>query len=206
MFISLYHEGYHACNLNDLLLRAGSSKGGLYHHFNSKKELTLESIKSVIGAFIEYFWKHGLEKNPDPIMAIETLLKELPYATILQNIPFEFKYGCPLNNMIQELSATDEDFSSLLLSLLNEWKNAIANAFERAKENQCIRKDVETQQLADFIIASIEGSITVAKARREESSYYGNIETLVTYLNTFRVLKKRSNPPQKYPVQQSLFQ
>ncbi|MDD5211785.1 MAG: TetR/AcrR family transcriptional regulator [Sulfuricurvum sp.] len=132
MFTSLYQEGYHACNLNDLLNRAGSSKGGLYHYFGSKKELAMEATQSIISAFIEQFWTLGLERHRDPIVALEELLKELPRASFLPNLPFEFKYGSPLNNLIQELSATDEEFSTLLMSLLDSWKKSLCDVFKRS--------------------------------------------------------------------------
>ena len=92
MFTSLYHEGYHACNLIDLLKRAGSSKGGLYHYFGSKKELALESIKTVLEPFIANYWKSGLQKHNDPIVALESLLKELPGTMLLQDVPFEIQF------------------------------------------------------------------------------------------------------------------
>lgn len=205
MFTSLYHEGYHACNLNDLLSRAGSSKGGLYHYFGSKKELTLESIKTTLEAFIEHFWEHGLQNHNDPIIALESLLKELPHVTIMTDVSFDFRYGCPLNNLIHELSATDEDFSTLLASIMERWQEAIANALQRGVDANIIRADVNVQQLSYFIIASIEGSLSIAKAVRDEETYHSNIAILITYLNILKIVKK-TTPPKKQPVHQSLFE
>jgi TetR/AcrR family transcriptional repressor of nem operon len=205
MFTSLYHEGYHACNLNDLLNRAGSSKGGLYHYFGSKKELAMEATQSIMSAFIEQFWTLGLERHSDPIVALEELLNELPHASFFPNLPFEFKYGSPLNNLIQELSATDEEFSALFMRLLDSWKKSLCDLFERSKKSRILREEIDIQQLADFIIASIEGSLGIAKARRDENSYHTNTSALITYLNTLRVLKK-TTVPKKRPRLQSLFE
>jgi TetR/AcrR family transcriptional repressor of nem operon len=206
MFISLYHEGYHACNLNDLLNRAGSSKGGLYHYFGSKKELTLESIKTVLEAFIEHFWEYGLQNHTDPIIALESMLKELPNMSIMTNVPFDFQYGCPLNNLIHELSATDEDFSTLLASIMQRWHEAITDALQRGVDANIIRADVNVQQLAHFIIASIEGSLSIAKATRDEETYHSNIAILITYLNILKIVKKSSTPKKQPIIHQSLFE
>ncbi|MDP3266797.1 MAG: TetR/AcrR family transcriptional regulator [Sulfuricurvum sp.] len=205
MFTSLYHEGYHASNLIDLLKSAGSSKGGLYHYFGSKKELALESIKSVLEAFIEHFWKHGLQMHNDPIVALESLLKELPHTTLLQNVPFEMRYGCPLNNLIHELSANDEDFSTLLISIMDLWHDAITDALQRGIDANIIRADVNVEQLAYFIIASIEGSLSIAKGNRDEETYHSNISILITYLNILKIVKK-TTAPKKQPIHQSLFE
>ena len=205
MFTTLYHEGYHASNLIDLLKSAGSSKGGLYHYFGSKKELALESIKTVLEVFIEHFWKHGLQKHNDPIVALESLLKELPHTTLFQNVPFEMRYGCPLNNLIHELSANDEDFSTLLISIMDLWHDAITDALQRGIDANIIRADVDVQQLAYFIIASIEGSLSIAKGNRDEETYHSNIAILITYLNILKIVKK-TTAPKKQPIHQSLFE
>ena len=205
MFTSLYHEGYHACNLIDLLKRAGSSKGGLYHYFGSKKELALESIKTVLEPFIANFWKNGLQKHNDPIVALESLLKELPGTMLLQDVPFEIRYGCPLNSLIHELSANDEDFFILLSSIMDAWHNAISDALQRGIDANIIRADVDVIQLASFIIASIQGSLSIAKGDRDEETYHSNVSILITYLNILKIIKKTS-VPKKRTVEPSLFE
>ena len=205
MFTSLYHEGYHACNLIDLLKRAGSSKGGLYHYFGSKKELALESIKTVLEPFIANYWKSGLQKHNDPIVALESLLKELPGTMLLQDVPFEIRYGCPLNSLIHELSANDEDFFILLSSIMDAWHNAISDALQRGIDANIIRADVDVVQLASFIIASIQGSLSIAKGDRDEETYHSNVSILITYLNILKIIKKTS-VPKKRTVEPSLFE
>ena len=205
MFISLYHEGYHACNLIDLLKRAGSSKGGLYHYFGSKKELALEAIKNVLETFIRTFWVEGLKVYNDPVLALESLLKELPHVTLLQNVPFEIRYGCPINNLIHELSANDEDFSTLLASIMDTWHDAITDTLQRGINANLIRSDVNVLQLSQFIIASIEGSLSIAKVHRDEEIYHSNVAILITYLNILKIVKK-APAPKKQPVHQSLFE
>lgn len=205
MFTSLYHEGYHACNLIDLLKRAGSSKGGLYHYFGSKKELALESIKMVLEAFVERFWVQGLQMHNDPIAALESLLKELPHTTLLQNLPFEIRYGCPLNTLIHELSANDEDFSILLTSIMDTWHDAITEALQRGIDARVLRGDVDVRQLSQFIIASTQGSLSIAKGYRDEEIYHSNVALLIAYLNVLKIVKK-TTVPKKHPIRRSLFE
>lgn len=205
MFTSLYREGYHACNLIDLLKRAGSSKGGLYHYFGSKKELALESIKTVLEPFIDSFWKRGLQKHNDPIVALESLLQELPHTLLFQNITFNIRYGCPLNNLIHELSANDEDFFTLLSSIMDTWHVAITDALQRGIDANIIRADVDVVQLSSFIMASIQGSLSIAKGDRDEENYHSNISILITYLNILKIIKK-TPIPKKRAVEASLFE
>ncbi len=46
-------KGYHATRMDDIAARAGLSKGSLYHHFDSKEDLFLELLKSMIDEFKE---------------------------------------------------------------------------------------------------------------------------------------------------------
>ena len=186
MFTSLYHEGYNASNLNDLLKRAGTSKGGLYHHFESKKDLALQTSRIVIGDFIHHYWEVGLNKDKNPIKALEVLLNELPNTPILGETVFDFQYGCPLDKLIQEMSSIDDDFHILLNSLFSRWIEVVDTAFRRAEKNKIIQKDIDTRMISEFIVASIEGCLTMSKIRRCESSYQHCVATLIRFLKTLQ--------------------
>jgi AcrR family transcriptional regulator len=171
MFESLYHEGYHATNLNDLLKKADISKGGMYHHFNSKKELAMEAIKIAAEGFIDQFWSQFLRQHQNPIVALESILQKLPNAIIMGECTFEFRYGCPLNNLIQEMSAIDKDFNLLLHSILERWIDIVAESFKHAQENYTLKNDFDPHDMARFIVATIEGCLSSAKADGSEKSY-----------------------------------
>ncbi len=187
MFESLYHEGYSASNLNALLKKAGTSKGGLYHHYGSKKELALETIEIVLGAFIEEFWKPALEHKENPIDAIEELLGALPGANITEKAVFDFQYGCPLNNLIQEMSGLDEDFSRVLNTLFERWTDHIALALEDAVKRGVLQEALDVKVVSEFITASIEGCLSMAKVRRCEESYKRCTRSLIGFLRTKEV-------------------
>lgn len=165
----------------------------------------MEATQTIISAFIEQFWTLGLKRHSDPIIALEELLKELPHATLIDDVPFEIRYGCPLNNLIHELSGTDEDFSTLLASIMDTWHDAITNALQRGVDANIIRADVNVPQLAHFIIASIEGSLSLAKGDRDEETYHSTVAILITYLNILKIVKK-TTAPKKQPIHQSLFE
>ena len=185
MFEALYFEGYNASNLNTLLKKAGTSKGGLYHHFGSKKELALETLSVVVGDFLDLYWKPALESNNHPVDAIEELLKKLPGTRILGHAVYDFKYGCPLNNMIQEMSAIDDDFNALLSRLFTRWATIVKESFDRAVEKGVFKKDMDTLKISEFFVASLEGCLSMAKVRRSEETYLSSTSTLLEYLRTY---------------------
>lgn len=185
MFESLYHEGYNASNLIDLLKKAGTSKGGMYHYFGSKKELALESVRIVGEGFIEHFWGGYFNRYDDPIRALDEILKALPNATIMGGCPFEFKHGCPLNQMIQEMSALDEDFKVLLKSILDRWITLIAESLKKAQNGGTMDASFDPYAMAQFIVASIEGTLTLMKVKQNIKLYEENMALLLQYLKVF---------------------
>lgn len=185
MFESLYHEGYNASNLNDLLKKAGTSKGGMYHYFGSKKELALESMRIVGEGFIDRFWGSCFDRYDDPILALEAIFAALPRATIMGDCLFNFRYGCPLNHMIQEMSALDDDFKMLLESILDRWITLIAENLKKAQNVGIMETSFDPYHVAQFIISSAEGTLTLMKVKQDIRIYEENTALL---LQTLKVL------------------
>lgn len=182
MFVALYTKGYHALNLNQLLADAGTSKGGMYHHFTSKKALALESIETVLGAYIERVWIIPLKQSENPLQKLYDLIKALSSAPIGKSIALDFHYGCPINNFIQELSAIDEDFSLLLRKLIENWKNSIMKSLMRVRKN--LRIDVDIEHSSAFIIASIEGAFSYAKVYNSKDEFDILMQQLIEYVKS----------------------
>lgn len=189
MFVSLYHEGYNASNLVNLLKEAGTSKGGMYHHFRSKKELALESMRFVGEGFIDLFWGKYFRKYKDPVNALEEIFSALPNATIIGDCKFEFKYGCPLNQMIQEMGALDEDFKMLLDVIMERWITLISHHLELGVNDGYLNNNFDPYRMARFIISSVEGTLTLMKLKQNIKTYEENMEQLVQLLCTFHTGK-----------------
>src|SRR6185312_5654474 len=46
-------KGFHAASVDDIVTRAGRSKGGFYHHFASKDQLYIEVFESTLQATVQ---------------------------------------------------------------------------------------------------------------------------------------------------------
>ena len=182
MFKTLYTEGYHACNLNDVLKRAGTSKGGMYHHFDSKQSLALASIEDVLGSFIRTYWEEPIEQSENGMQTLLDLIRNLACEDTNGNLDFDFQYGCPINNLIQELSANDDLFADSLREIFDRWEKAIVKAL--AASRKLLRIDIDINDVAAFIIASIEGSFTYAKIHHSQEAFYASMNQLILYIKS----------------------
>lgn len=182
MFETLYTEGYHASNLNDILKRAGTSKGGMYHHFDSKQSLALASIEDILGEFIHKYWEEPIHESENGIQTLLDLIHNLVDENINHDLDINFHYGCPMNNLIQELSAHDERFADLLRELFDRWERAIVQALSRSRK--FLRIDIDINHAAAFIIASIEGSFTYAKIHKSKEAFVSSMNQLSFYITS----------------------
>jgi len=182
MFEAIYTKGYHASNLNEILKNAGISKGGLYHHFASKKELTIASIEEVLGNAIAELWENPLEVEKDYLKTLISCIRGFSTLAEDATTPFNVKFGCPLNNMIQELSFIDADFAAALQKVYSRWHEVLQKALENAKNADECKTNFNTADVSLFIISSIEGSISSAKVFQDISYYNRASQELIAYI------------------------
>ncbi len=182
MFKTLYQEGYHASNLNAILKNAGTSKGGMYHHFDSKQSLAIAATNEVLGSFIASYWETPIESSENALQTLFDRIFKLSEAMITADVQIDFRYGCPINNLVQELSAIDTKFATLLLALFKRWEDAIVKAL--TVNRKLLRIDIDVQKVAAFIVASIEGSFSYAKIHHSKEAFDASMNQIVLYIQS----------------------
>ncbi|MDP2782968.1 MAG: TetR/AcrR family transcriptional regulator [Sulfurimicrobium sp.] len=158
-FCEIHRKGFQAASIANILADTGLTKGALYHYFPTKQALGLAVIDEVIRERLDGLFFKSLRESDRPV---ETLLEII--ATIDEWRPANFiDLGCPLNNLMQEMSPLDEAFKDRLNAVLMVWKDAVENALLRGREQRVIRADVDCQAVALFVVSAWEGCIGVAK-------------------------------------------
>jgi AcrR family transcriptional regulator len=188
----IHRNGYQASGLCQILERAGLTKGALYHHFADKRELGLAVLDEIIQPAIVTSWldplDRAIEAGADPLEALIDYLQ----ARGQKISDAQCELGCPLNNLAQEMSGLDEDFRKRIGFTFNLWSNGLAERLASSQRTGNIRADVDIQGVARFIVASMEGSMSFAKAQHDRSVLVQNGRQLVGYLKSLK-----SNPKLK---------
>jgi TetR/AcrR family transcriptional regulator, transcriptional repressor for nem operon len=175
-FDEVYTYGYQGASVLKILEKAGLNKGSLYHYFKSKKELVLAAIdiKSE-----EKFGQHYESIVNGEIPYLENFEKML-----IESYDLICHKGCPLANLIQEMSNNDEDFEILLKNKYDGLRNIIENIIIKAIDNNEL-STTDTKELSLFILSCIEGNILTAKAFKDRNIYEKHIKYLFDYLKTY---------------------
>src|SRR5512139_1148986 len=129
-FCEIHRQGFQAASIANILQDTGLTKGALYHHFPTKQALGLAVIDEVIKQRLEGLIFKRLRESGKPV---ETLLDII--ATIHKKVPSDFvMLGCPLNNLMQEMSALDELFQQQLSGVLGIWQETVEEALKRGQK------------------------------------------------------------------------
>ena len=185
-FNEIYQYGFQAASLSRILKNTGVTKGALYHHFSSKTELGYAVVDEIITTSIEDFWIKPLLNADDPIETFTQLMYKAAEETGTEML----RLGCPLNNLAQEMSPIDDGFRERLERIYSSWREAIATALQVAQEQGQVRRDIDPEQTAIFVLAALEGCVGSAKAAQSMDMLYACGNGLIHYLNGLRVEKE----------------
>ncbi len=177
-FEEVFTSGYSAASLANILNRAEVKKGAMYHYFPSKKQMVLAMIEEKHLLRIEEKWKLLINESKDVISVLVSILHDTK--------SWDLKNGCAFGNLLQESFEDDEEFASLLMSILDNWKNLFINALQKAKEKNQINKNTDTKQCSTFIIATLEGAILLSKKSEDTNDFEDCMIQLTNYLNTLK--------------------
>lgn len=174
----IYKNGYQATSVDDIIAATKVTKGAFYYHFKNKEEMGLAVINEVIYERMYNALVLPLQHSIDPIKDIYQLLNKF----LLANTALNIVYGCPANNLVQEMAPLSPTFKKALARLFNEWQHALKDALKKGKKNGLVGKDVSEENVANFIIASYGGIRNIGKIHPSKHCYKTYLKELKKYL------------------------
>ena len=168
--------------MDRIVERSGVTKGALYHHFGSKKALAQAVIGGTIRNMVVDSFLGPLEEDTNPIDGIQAYLNQKLDSLSLKQV----SCGCPLNNLAQELSGSDDDFHEQIGYLYELWRDGLASALAEGQEAGQVRADVDPTDVATFLVAAFAGVAGFAKSTRDVDVARASVRVLCTYLEDLR--------------------
>jgi AcrR family transcriptional regulator len=184
-FREVYRSGYQSASVDTILAEAGVTKGALYYHFGSKEALGHAVIEEIIGPDLRAKWLRPLQRGNDPIDTLTGIVESESVQ------PEAVRGGCPLNNLAQEMSPLDEGFRKRLATLFHAWREGIAAALREGQTHRRVRRDVKPAEAAGFLIATLEGYVSLAKNAQDAKVMKAGIRNMVGWLQSLRPPRNR---------------
>lgn len=182
-FLEVYHRGFQLASLDDIAAAAGVSKGALFHHYAGKQALGYALLDDVITPLLRARWLAPLAATDDPL----TVLTQLFQRHIGEDIAAgNCRYGCPLNNLAQEMSPVDEGFRVRIDALYAAWRETITAALRRGQRAGTVRRDADAKGAAMLTIFSQMGIWGAGKVSQDEKLMRRAGRAFCAYLDTLR--------------------
>lgn len=177
-FQEMYRNGFQAASLSNILAKTDLTKGALYHHFPTKNDLGLAVVDEVVREGLDAMVFAPLRESSEPFGTLLEIIRRKSQKADLENVSL----GCPLNNLMQEMSPLDATFKKHLGAILTEWQEVITDALARAQKQKKVRRNVDCRAAALFIVSSWEGCAGVAKNLQSVKDFRLCIRQLEEYV------------------------
>ncbi|MFQ6026896.1 MAG: TetR family transcriptional regulator C-terminal domain-containing protein [Dehalococcoidia bacterium] len=182
-FNEIYIHGYRAAGLDAILAQTGVTKGALYHHFGNKLGLGYAVVEERVKPLVRERYLEPFKKVEDPIEGLQRMGLRMEEELMKVGI---LKKGCPVNNLVQEMSGIDEGFRQRLAEILDEWKGTIAEGIQRGQAVGLVSPDVDPEAVATFYVASYQGACGYAKNALDIAPFTDCRNRLDAYSRTLR--------------------
>src|SRR5262245_60480739 len=187
----IHARGFKETGLTDILAASGVPKGSFYHYFPSKEDLG----RALLVRFRTEARAH-LERDAFPPTG-EVLPQFVGYFAAMARMQAEggCKAGCLLGNLAAEVANIHEDLRREVARCFDELREVFADALERGQRTGELAPDFAPEAAAEFLVSVMEGSILLAKARREPSGFDGVNASLGRYLESLKNPARSTSAP-----------
>ena len=158
----LTERGFQVTGIEEVLQRTGVPKGSFYHFFASKHEFGQAVIRNY-----EQYYARKMDRifgNPSRT-PLERLLDFVDDAT-RGMVKYEFRKGCLIGNLGQEMASLDDTFRRQLEAVLQSWEDRVEACLEEAIRRGELTPAIDPRALSRFFWIGWEGAILRAKLTR----------------------------------------
>lgn len=158
----LTEKGFTATGIDEILRRVGVPKGSFYHYFASKDAFGSELIENYASFFQHKLDRFLLDEQRPPLDRLAAFMND----AITGMARFDFRRGCLVGNLGQEMGALPEPFRAQLIAVFDSWQQRVARCLEQARAAGQVRDDIDSQETAYVFWTGWEGAVLRAKLER----------------------------------------
>lgn len=149
-------HGYDAVTIDEICAFTHSAKGSFYHVFSSKEDLAVQLIDEVWHE-TQVRMTETFSKEKTPLTRIkDELIHTYSRSHILEGRSKQFT-GCPIGTLSVTLAGKSEKIRKRINFAMNHMRHFYVKAFTQALESGDLHSDLDAKQLADLLLATIQG-------------------------------------------------
>jgi AcrR family transcriptional regulator len=173
-------RGAHATSLDEVGARAGTSKSQLYHYFYDRDDL-LRAVAEATNDMV-------LDAQAELFAGLRTSAGMRAWADALVELN-ESRHGaggCPIASLVAQVGEHDEGARALLAGGFERWEAAICSGLQAQREAGELRNGTDVGWLATCVLASLQGGLVLAQARRDPAVLRAALEGALAMVDSHR--------------------
>lgn len=161
---TLTEKGFSTSGIDEILQRVSVPKGSFYHYFASKEAFGSELIDQYATYFAQKLDRSLRDESRRPLQRLQDFIED----AIEGMARYEYKRGCLIGNLGQEMGTLPEHFRDQLMNVFEDWQLRVEKCLCEAKDAGEISPMANCKQLAEVFWTGWEGAVLRAKLERNE--------------------------------------
>lgn len=157
-------KGYKSTSISEIMIATGLKKGGIYNHFENKETLAMASFTHSLNILKDHY-KEAVTSKDAAYEQFDAFINV--FSTLLHNDIVVG--GCPLMNAAIEADDSKIDFEDSIKEGFTELIKLIKGIIQNGKNQNEIKKDLNADQMAIFILSSLEGALALSRLYKDQS-------------------------------------
>jgi len=158
----LTERGFQITGIDEILSKVGVPKGSFYYYFKSKREFGIAVIDNYVQFYAEKMALLFDNEQRTPLQRLQDFVDDCK----LGMTKYDFKRGCLIGNMGQELAALNDEFRERLEQVLQAWETRVARLLRQASQAGDLAPGNDPTLLSNFFWIGWEGAILRSKLTR----------------------------------------
>ena len=197
-FREVHRSGFQGAGIDTILEATNVTKGALYYHFDSKESLGYAVVDEIITKIVRDNWLRPLLGSGQPIEILVGIVRRTSVR------PEDIRTGCPLLNLATEMSPVDEQFRKRLERIFLAWQEGVAALLRRGQSEGTVRRDLNAEESASFLVAMVEGYASLAKNAQDAKVWEVGIRNIVGWLRSLRAPRQSPKGGRQMPKKQAV--
>ena len=173
-------KGFMSPSTADIIEAAGTSKGGLYNHFDNKEQLFYEVLERA-----KLIWRErnlvGVHDTARPLDKIKKILENYRDNYLADST--NFPGGCIFINFAIELNDQQPALAEAVNDGLVKLKKMLKRLLDEEYASGTLRDDVDTRNVVELLYSGLLGACVAFTSEKSEEGLNVTINSLIEYLD-----------------------
>lgn len=156
---TLTESSFVSAGIEGILKKVGVPKGSFYHYFKNKEEFGLAVINEYDAYFARKLDTYLLDQETKPLQRLANFVEN----TKKSIKKYDYKRGCLVGNLGQEVGLLPESFRQRLQAIFSSWQARVCQCLVEAQKTGDLSADANCEALAEYFWIGWEGAVTRAK-------------------------------------------